>query len=297
MYSRRVTSNSDCPVCGVEEHRLRFRSDAHQVRDCSSCGVTYVSPRRGAQALIEEVYNGSYWRSPAPKERGYADYAGDDALHRRTFERRLNSLARHLPPTGHVLDVGCAQGSFLALMAERGWQVQGLEPSASMAPLAGAQLGADKVALGTIGGAQYEPESFDLITLWDVLEHLPDPLVGLQRVHDWLRPGGRAVIETQDISSPMARACGARWQHFKHDEHLVHFTPQTLEAICHSAGLKLIHWQRRAAGKYVRGSFLVERSARLHPWLPRLLRPVLGGDWSVYINPMDEVIAIVERPA
>jgi 2-polyprenyl-3-methyl-5-hydroxy-6-metoxy-1,4-benzoquinol methylase len=257
--------------------------------------VTYVSPRRDAQALIREVYGPDYWRSPRPRERGYGDYAADAELHHRTFERRWKTLASKLPQGTRLLDVGCAQGSFLSFMAGRGWQVQGLEPSASMAALAQQQLGAQQITQATLEQAHFEPESFDLITLWDVLEHLPHPVEGLRRVAHWLAPQGRAVIETQDISSWMARACGARWQHFKHDEHLVHFTPETLAAACQQAGLRLVHWQRRAAGKYVRGSFLVERSARISPWLPRLLRPILGGDWSVYVNPMDEIIATVER--
>ncbi len=283
-----------CPLCGEEKARLRFEQAPHRVQDCAGCGVTYVSPRRTGRELIEEVYDESYWRSNSPSSRGYADYAGDAALHERTYGRRLQVLEKRLPRAGRVLDVGCAEGSFLQLMQNRGWSAFGLEPSPSMAQLACARIGEDRIQTASLDRARFDSECFDLITLWDVLEHLPAPIEGLQRVREWLSPQGRVLIETQDISSLMARVCGARWQHFKHDEHLVHFTPATLESACRKAGLRLIHTQRRGAGKYVRGAFLVERSARIHRRWPGLLRPFLGGDWSVYVNPLDEIIAIAE---
>ena len=120
----------------------------------------------------------------------------------------------------------------------------------------------------------------------------------LKRVAGGVAPFSCAIlIETQDIHSAFARLLGRRWQHFKHREHLVHFHRGTLEEALRRSGLRLAHLQRRAAGKYVRGDFLVERSARLHPSLPRILRPVLGGPWSIYLNFGDEMIAVAEpRP-
>lgn len=286
-----------CPLCGEERARLRFQEGAHRVQDCLQCAVTYVSPRRDGESLIEEVYNSSYWRSERPRERGYSDYAGDGPLHARTYERRWRALGHLFPKAGRVLDVGCAEGTFLRLLADRGWEVQGIEPSAAMAERAARRIGEDRVRVTPLELTTIDGPRFDLITLWDVIEHLPSPIEALRRLRGWLAPGGRLLLETQDISSPMARVCGKRWQHFKHDEHLLHFTPETLARACQRAGLKVTHVQRRGAGKYVRGSFLVERSARLHPKLPRLLRPVLGGNWSVYVNPMDEIIAIAEAHA
>lgn len=283
-----------CPLCAGNEARLRFREGRVRVQDCLQCGVTYVTPRRSGAELLREVYGADYWRSPCPRTRGYADYAGDAELYGRTFARRWRSLARHVPASGRALDVGCAAGFFLAFLAERGFQVQGLEPSVEIAALARERVGAQRVQVATLEQAELEPGSFDLISLWDVIEHLPQPLAALQRVRELLAPGGRVILETQDISSPMARLCGRRWQHFKHDEHLVHFTPASLTAACARAGLRVAHMQRRGAGKYVRGSFLAERSGRVHRALPGLLRPLLGGDWSIYVNPGDELIAILE---
>jgi SAM-dependent methyltransferase len=256
--------------------------------------VTFVHPRRDAAALLDEVYDAGYWRSERPRERGYADYLADDGLHRRTFERRLRALAPQLPAPGRALDVGCAAGHWVELLVEAGWDAHGLEPSGAAALHARQRLG-PRLLEGTLEDPRLDGPRFDLVTLWDVIEHLPAPLEALARVRELLSPGGRLVLETQDLGSPLARLLGRRWHHFKHDEHLVHFDARTLRATLERAGLRVLSLQRRGAGKFVRGDFLVERSARLHRALPRLLRPWLGGDWSVYVNPLDEWIAVAER--
>jgi SAM-dependent methyltransferase len=286
----------DCPLCGALEARPRFREGAHLVADCGGCGVTFVHPRRAPAALLREVYDDGYWRSPRPRERGYADYAADGALHRRTFARRLGALAPHLPAPGRALDVGCAGGHWVEALLEAGWDAEGLEPSAPIAARARERLGA-RLIEGTLEADALDGRRYELISMWDVIEHLPAPLAALERVRELLAPGGRLVLETQDLGAPLARLLGRRWHHFKHEEHLVHFDARTLRGTLERAGLRVLRLQRRGAGKYVRGDFLVERSARLHPALPGLLRPWLGGDWSVYVNPHDEWIAVAEvRP-
>lgn len=283
-----------CPICASSASTLRFREGGHAVQDCDSCGVTFVSPRPSAERLIAEVYDEGYWTSTAPRERGYADYRADAELYRRTFRRRLRALRHLLPKPGRALDVGCASGPWVEVLLEAGWDAYGLEPSATIARSAREVLG-ERLIEGTLESARLAAESFDLITLWDVIEHLPAPVEALCRVRDLLAPGGRVVIETQDVASPVARLAGRRWHHFKHREHLVHFSPQTLEGSLERAGLRLLDLRRRGAGKFVRGEFLVERSARLHRRAPGLLRPLLGGQWSIYVNPGDEMIAVAER--
>jgi 2-polyprenyl-3-methyl-5-hydroxy-6-metoxy-1,4-benzoquinol methylase len=282
-----------CCLCGCTEADVRFREEPFRVVDCKNCGLTYVTPRLDSD-LVEAVYGETYWRSSEPRSIGYADYLADATLCRRTFERRWKGVRAHLPPTGRALDVGCAGGYFLDVLLAQGWEAIGLEPSAKMARHAADRLGEERVICAPLESADLPAASFDLVTLWDVLEHLPDPVAGLARARELLRPGGRIVLETQDIRAAFARLLGRRWQHYKHREHLAHFHQGTLERALGAAGLALVDLSRQGAGKYVRGDFLVERSARLHHRLPALLRPFLGGEWSVYVNLGDELIAVAE---
>jgi SAM-dependent methyltransferase len=285
-----------CPLCAARERRLRFRDEPFGVWICAGCDLTYVSPRVPASELLERVYDASYWRSAAPRLRGYRDYAGAADEARATWARRLDALAAHLPPGGDALDVGCAAGFFLEALAARGWRVHGLEPSAPMYEVAAARLGAHCVHRGTLADLPPRwPARFDLVTLWDVLEHLPDPVAALRRARAALAPGGRLVLETQNVASVAARVLGRRWHHYKHEEHLAHFHPGTLTRALAAAGLEVLALTPRGAGKVVRLDFLAERAGRFG--LGRLLGPLLrllvrAGNPACYVNPLDELVVV-----
>jgi len=260
-----------CALCGGRERRERFSAGAHTVVTCTACDLTYVTPQLSSRALLEQVYDASYWSSTAPRERGYGDYLGDSELYRATFSRRLRALQRWLPAPGRALDVGCGPGLFLEVLREAGWDVAGLEPSAHARKAAESRLGRGVVRSRTLAEARFVPGSFDLVTFWDVLEHLPDPLDALRRARALLAPTGRLVLETQDVRSLAARALGPRWHHFKHGEHLHHFHRGTLQRALRASGFEPLSMRAGPGGKYVRREFLVERSARLSHALPRVL--------------------------
>ena len=86
-----------CPMCGGTQRRSRFQEPPFGVWLCTSCDLTYVSPRMADDDLLQEVYDATYWTSPTPRLRGYRDYLGDGELIAETFRRRLRGLAQHLP--------------------------------------------------------------------------------------------------------------------------------------------------------------------------------------------------------
>ena len=284
-----------CPMCGGTQRRSRFQEPPFGVWLCTSCDLTYVSPRMADDDLLQEVYDATYWTSPTPHLRGYRDYLGDGELIAETFRRRLRGLAQHLPQPGTVLDVGCAAGGFLQVMEKAGWQIQGLEPSETMHRVANERLGPERVRAGGMECLK-EGELFDLITFWDVLEHLPQPPEALAQAASHLAPGGKILVLTQNVASPFARLLGRRWQHYKHLEHLAHFHRGTLKAAIEGAGFSIETMGPRHTGKLIRLDFLVERSARISPLLERALRPLLRlGNPSFYCNPMDELVAVASR--
>ena len=282
-----------CALCGGRERRELRRDGEHTLVRCAACGLVYVTPRRDARALIDEVYDASYWRSPAARERGYGDYAADEPLYLSTFRRRYSRLAAQLPRGGRALDVGCAAGFAMRVLEERGFEVFGVEPSRSIREVALRHFAPDRIHAGTLEDAPFGPASFDLIAMWDVLEHLPDPLAALRRARELLAPSGRLVIETQNVEALAARVLSRRWTHFKHDEHLVHFSRATLRLALERSGLELLSLSARGAGKCVSPRFIAERARRFAPafaWClaPLARLPVAG----VYVNPFDELIAV-----
>jgi SAM-dependent methyltransferase len=292
----RLAEVDSCQLCGSRERALKFRDGPFAVMTCSSCGLVYVTPRLQGQALVD-VYDAGYWKSANPKQRGYADYARESRLYLKTYHKRMRLVERWLPQRGRVLDVGCAAGYFLRVVQRQGHDVHGVELSSAIAYAAVAALGAARVHVGTLEEAVaskgWAPQSFDLVTLWDVVEHLPDPQLVLRRIRELVKPGGHLLLETQDVTSRWARLLGRRWHHYKHDEHLYHFSPKTIRRLLGDCGFEIVELGSAYAGKYVSFAFLAERAGRLGR-LPGLLARPLGllAPCNLYVNPHDEMIVV-----
>jgi hypothetical protein len=133
--------------------------------------------------------------------------------------------------------------------------------------------------------------------MFDVVEHIEDPVAFLATARRMLNPGGVIVFETQNVASWFAKLMGVKWQHYKFQEHLYHFDPKTVRVLLGKAGLDLVEWSPRRGGKYVSLRFLAERAGRVHPLLSTLLAPLkLLGDRALYVNVFDEML-VVARPA
>jgi SAM-dependent methyltransferase len=288
---------SACPLCHSPLHSTLLREPPYEIRRCGACGLAYVTPRRSPRALAAMYGDDTYWRSPSPKTHGYADYRSEQSRYLRTFGQRLDYALTNGPAGGRALDVGSAAGFCMSVLRARGFDVWGVEVSPVIARHAQHELGfGDRVFVGFLQDAPLAPGSFDLICMWDVVEHVPDPLDLLCRARELLAPGGRLVIETQDIDSRFARLLGARWHHFKHAEHIYHFNPSTIRRLLGQAGFTVERLTHRHGGKYVSSAFIAERAGRLHPAMSRALMPLArrtaGRD--LYLNFMDEMIVIAQ---
>lgn len=289
-----------CQLCGSNDSSTQFDEAPFTVLRCGGCGLVYVTPRYEPEAL-RKIYTETYWKSDKPREQGYADYAADAELYLKTFRKRIALLPKPASGKLRILDVGCAAGFFLRVAAEHGHEVIGVEPSAAIAANAKQHLGEDSVHVGTLDDlpddARFAPGSFDVVTMWDVVEHVPDPQDLLRKARRLLKPDGTLVIETQNVSSQFARLLGKKWHHYKHAEHLYHFNPQTVRDLLQQAGFEITKNTASYGGKYVSLSFIVERAARLHPAVSFLLKPlVLLKGANLYLNFRDEMV-ILARPS
>jgi 2-polyprenyl-3-methyl-5-hydroxy-6-metoxy-1,4-benzoquinol methylase len=145
----------------------------------------------------------------------------DSSLYESEVFGRFKTAARHfrmvqrLCPPGRILDVGCASGLFLNLALNEGWSGAGLEPSETLSRKAQAVF-KDRAEIQprTLEQAALPPHSFDVITLWDVLEHVPLPVIFLQQCHLLLKPGGHLFLNVPNLDSQQAKWLGSRWPIF-----------------------------------------------------------------------------------
>jgi 2-polyprenyl-3-methyl-5-hydroxy-6-metoxy-1,4-benzoquinol methylase len=120
----------------------------------------------------------------------------------RIYERGLWYVEKNRKP-GHLLDVGCAFGTFLEFAKDRGWDVKGIEVSPYSSRFAREKRGLD-VTTGTLATSNFGKEEFDLVTFWDVLEHVTDVKENLQRASRVLKPGGYVILTTDNYQSLLA---------------------------------------------------------------------------------------------
>jgi 2-polyprenyl-3-methyl-5-hydroxy-6-metoxy-1,4-benzoquinol methylase len=289
-----------CLLCGGARRQVLHERKPFRIVRCADCALVYTLPRLPPDA-IRAMYQTEYWKSDAARDFGYTDYLADEPCYVRTFRMRGRWIARHKPPPGRLLDVGCAAGFALTALRELRYDVFGVEISQRMAEVARRRVGAERVHCGVLEEVErLRPFDgpFDVITMFDVVEHVEDPVALLACARRLLAPGGIVVLETQNVSSLFARLLGVRWQHYKFQEHLYHFDPRTLAALLRKAGLDLSQWTPRRGGKYVSIGFLIERAARVRPWLSMLLKPL--SPWSrsaLYVNVFDEMLCVARAPS
>jgi len=223
-----AAANLFCPCCGSQGSRsyLVGASDyvtgkKFAVRRCSSCGVGFTDPQPPEM--------GMYY------PHRYRQYAGPVQFALRTFYGlRVRQWHRGMGRPGRVLEVGCGNGWMLKGFADHGWTVVGVERSIQQVRHARAHFGLP-VFVGDLSTLRTGSQ-FDLIVIFQVLEHVLDPVGILRDCRRLLRPQGTLIVSVPNLESWQAQLFGGRWFHLDVPRHLVHFTPESLATTLVRAG-------------------------------------------------------------
>jgi 2-polyprenyl-3-methyl-5-hydroxy-6-metoxy-1,4-benzoquinol methylase len=209
--------------------------------ECPACQYALTLPQLGDAALAR------YYPSEYYDFQGYSDRRRASLPHR-LLERFRGWSAEHsyrrqpyvldrVPP-GRMLDVGCGSGDLLEHFATRGWEIYGIDPSAS-AVAAAAKRGAH-VHQGTLRDQPWQASSFGLITFQHSLEHITDPVGALKRARQLLEPGGLLIVTVPNWASWQRRFLfRGRWSALDMPRHQQHFSPQALQRLAALLGLRV----------------------------------------------------------
>jgi len=214
-----------CALCGGKT-APRFTVRGFRVYRCDACDLEFVHPLP-APAELSAVYSQGYFTGAGA---GYSDYFGvERASNQDKARRRLDILETlGIPRSGRVLDVGCADGTFVESAAERGFAAYGIEVSAEAMARMPAKI-RPRVARSYAEAAAWGP--FDCITFWDVLEHLPDPAEALRDARRLLTSGGIVGVCVPVIDNLNARLLPRSWDQYKPPEHLWFFSRKSMRKL------------------------------------------------------------------
>ena len=218
-----------CNLCGGTEVSIlstRSRS-GNPLRTviCRACGLVWSDPRpHDARQFYEEQYRLAYKNTYSPKPK-HVVRAGKVAL------SRFGKIAQLLSSQKTVLDVGTGGGEFAYLLQSLGHVVNGIEPNRGYADHSIQQYGLT-VQVGFVQDATFAPASFDIVTIWHVLEHTEDPGFILARLRSWLKPDGVLVVEVPNVEA----TCQAPRNTF-HEAHLYNFNVVSLRRLAKKQGL------------------------------------------------------------
>ncbi|MDR4508713.1 MAG: class I SAM-dependent methyltransferase [Candidatus Brocadiaceae bacterium] len=220
---------------------------------CNSCSLVYLNPRVKYGIILE-----SYSQAIDPA------FVKQNLTRIRTFDRELRQIIKkyNIRADEHkrVLDIGCAGGAFLKAAHDLGFSVTGVEPSAWLCEYGKNEYGLD-IRSGVLSDYDFDAASFDIISLWDVVEHLPMPCKVLSRAHTLLKDDGLLIVNYPDYDSWAARFLGSRWP-FLLSVHLFYYTPGTMKTQLAQCGFEIVemkpYWQvlelgyilRRASGYF-----------------------------------------------
>lgn len=224
-----------CPICGSARVIPFRRVKQTPIFRCRECTVQFCEP--GDAEAVRGIYGREYFVGEESGA-GYEDYFRLEAGLRRGFARRVERMKQADPGARTCLEVGSGPGFFLDEARKAGLDAMGVEIS-DYAGQWGRENLSVSIQTGTLNDVQAEPGSRDMACMWDVLEHLPNPVESLKRIAEILKPGGSLWISTGDVGSLAAKMSGARWHLYTIPEHLFFFNRRSMEEALRRSGFRM----------------------------------------------------------
>jgi len=274
-----------CPLCGATGS-CRDHFPRKGIVRCARCGLVYHPWQGETRSLYTEEYF---------KGDEYRDYLADERALRTNFRQRLAEV-RRLKPSGALLEIGCAYGLFLD-EARAFYDVHGIDVCEGPLDHACRALGLP-VQRGEFLEMPDELNRYDVICLWDTIEHLREPVRVVERAARWLAPDGLLVVTTGNAASLVARLRGERWRLVHPPTHLFYFTPSTLERAVRRAGLVKVSVRHVAHHRRYRSMAhgLLMAGPRRHPKLYALATLFGRLDFTVGLDLGDLMMFVARKP-
>lgn len=271
---------NNCPVCQNPQLASYKKAGKHYpLKICPKCRLVFNG---GKVKKAGDVYTENYYTSKKIKG-GYFNYVEEAAVNKLTFKHRLKKISQKTDPQKSLLlDLGCALGDFLEVCRDTLWE-NALGTDVSSFAVKKCRDKGLRVyhAKSRQTKEVLKENSFDVVTLQDVLEHFPDPKKEVEKIYQLLKPGGLLFMSTPDIGSFSAKAMGKYWYHYKEAEHLFYFNRKNIKQMLNNLGFTEI--EVHSTPSWVTAEYLIHR---LQYYLPNLSRGILN---KIFNNPLAHI--------
>jgi SAM-dependent methyltransferase len=232
-----ASTDPKCRLCGASSFDTHVRFPDHHISilKCRRCGLMISHPFPDPDQ-IHHKYQGDFYTAEGQRFKGWAEI-----LSRFFRIRRAVIVDKQFGPKKAILDVGCGRGLMIHELKKRGWDVSGTQISKTAAAHIHRTLGID-CFVGDLTLSPFPGGAFDMITMWHVMEHLPDPFLYLSHCRRLLKPQGYLMVEVPNAESWSAKVTRDAWMGWDPNHHLYHFTPVTLSLALKEAGFLPLKW-------------------------------------------------------
>ena len=284
--------NKKCPWCESEKTQIHLwlkdeflSNEGFQIYECLNCGLLFTEPRP-RKDKVGEYYKSEDYYSHQENKQGFIP---------RIYEwvkvinlKNKSKMATRDLTIGKVLDIGCGVGDFLHVMENKGWETTGIEPSEDAKAIAKKRTKAQLLSPENI--EQIPDESFDLITMWHVLEHVDDLKSEITHLERLLKKGGRLVLALPNFKSYDAEYYNEKWAAYDVPRHLNHFCKKSIANIFKTSQLQLLKTDKLGWDAYYISYMSEQYKRHSFPLLKGIYRGLISnlkarrnGEWSSLI--------------
>jgi len=284
------TKQVACICCGsLKFSPVCLREDNTLVVHCQECHLEFVNPLPSVEAMQENYKKEMIGNE---SESGlHSNYILERQKRIKSFSKlynsRLSLIESFYPSKGNLLDIGCGAGFFLNIAKERGWNCHGLEILPEYIKYAKENFALENIHFESLDESlTYDENTFDVITLWDLIEHLRNPLKSLKQINRVMKPGGLLVIWTPNVKN--AIVLKEKWIGYKTLQHFYFFSKDSLNNMLRKAGFKIVSLKTNKAKKGLlesKGFNLFDKSEKPNKLTERFLRS-MKRDIKNTLNPL-----------
>jgi 2-polyprenyl-3-methyl-5-hydroxy-6-metoxy-1,4-benzoquinol methylase len=283
-----------CYLCKTPS-RLLFEKNGYSIYHCDNCSLEQTDLKEDYSQFLQRQYSKEYFTGDETRN-AYTDYKKSKPLITKNMMKYIRELKK-VKPGGKLLDIGCALGYFVEIAQSNGYDAHGIDPSEYAIKEASSQV-KDKLQQGTLDTVNLPDNSFDIITMLDVFEHLNDPESELKEISRILKPDGIILIATGDAGSLAAKILNRKWTFYNPPQHLFYFNHQNINTILKKSSFSPFKWFR--VGKWLNLKYILHLAKTTgESFLGKILFKAVEnnnvGNIPLYIALFDNMIIIAKK--